>query len=124
MRSGKSRRPRSAALPGNFGVPSVLSTPLIGERLTAKLQPIAATRNERVSSMLPRTPFGASSCNEMQRVPRDGRSPQGVCRTGGGACEDGSYSTSLATSQPRNFFDATPICHAQRGWPSVPRSDV
>jgi len=63
MRSGKSRRPRSAALPGNFGVPSVLSTPLIGERLTAKLQPIAATRNERVSSMLPRTPFGASSYN-------------------------------------------------------------
>ena len=59
----------------------------------------------------------------MQRVPRDGRSPQGVCRTGGSAGEDGSYSTSLATSQSRKFFDAIPICHAQRGRPSVPRSD-
>ena len=33
------------------------------KRGAARRQPIAATRNERVSSMLPRMPFGISSCN-------------------------------------------------------------
>ena len=37
--------------------------PLIGKHIAAIRQPIAATRNERVSSMLPRTLFGISSCS-------------------------------------------------------------
>ena len=54
---------QSADLPGTCGMRSTRWTPLIGERVAAKRQPIAATRNERVSSMLPLTPFGISSFN-------------------------------------------------------------
>jgi len=55
-----------APLPGNCAMPSIRWTPIIRvirARAGAGRQPIAATRNESASSMLPRTLFGISSCN-------------------------------------------------------------
>jgi hypothetical protein len=61
LKAATSRAVSSSPKPAEM--PSMRWTLLTGERVAARRQPIAATRNERVSSMLPRTPFGISSCN-------------------------------------------------------------